>query len=118
MGKSNLRQTLDAFTDNVKAGHPTTLRFDGERLYLTADTTAVAIRSGAAKVGLSSDLRDDTCYRLTGDDIDDVAEEMGEKLTDAEKVHVQKGIEAGFGSSWHDIVESAIDDVVASRRES
>jgi hypothetical protein len=118
MGKSNLRQTLDAFADNVKAGHPTSLRFDGKMLYLTVDATAGAIQSGAAKVGITSDLRDDTCYRLTGDDIDDVAEEMGETLTDAEKVHAQKGIEAGFGSSWHDIVESAIDDVVASRRES
>ena len=111
MGKANLRTTLDAFADNVKAKIPTTLHFDGERLFLTAE-------GKRGKVGLVSDLRDDTVYRLIGDDIDQVAEEMGEKLTEAEVVHVQKGIESGLGNCWHDIVESAIQDVVMSRRES
>lgn len=111
MGKANLRQTMDAFTDNVKAKIPTTLHFDGESLYLTAEG-----KSG--KVGIVTDLTDDTVYRLIGDDIDQVAEELGEKLTPAEVVHVQKGIESGMGNCWHDIVESAIQDVVMSRRES
>lgn len=111
MGKSNLRTTLDAFADNVKARVPTTLCFDGERLYLTGPSSS-QVRS------IASDLRDDTVYRLIGDDIDQVAKEMGVKLTEAERAHVQKGIDAGFGNCWHDIVESAIQDVVTSRRES
>jgi hypothetical protein len=111
MGKSNLRQTQDAFADNVKERIPTTLVFDGVRLHLTTV-------ENKGKVGMTDDLTDDTCYRLTGDDIDTVAEEMGADLRWAERVHVQKGIEAGFGSSWHDIVESAIQDVLGSRRES
>jgi hypothetical protein len=111
VGKANLRQMLDAFTDNVKAGFLTALHFDGKRLCLTTPA-----REG--QVGMTDDLRDDTVYRITGDDIEDVADEMGVKLTEVEVVHVQKGIEAGFGSSWHDIVESAIDDVIASRKES
>lgn len=111
MSKANLRETLDAFTDNVKAKIPTTLHFDGESLYLTAE-------GKQGKVGMTDDLRDDTVYRLIGDDIDQVAEEMGEKLTEAEVVHVKKGIESGMGNCWHDIVESAIQDVVMSRRKS
>ena len=111
MGKANLRTTLDAFADNVKGKIPTTLHFDGEKLYLTAE-------GKRGQVELVSDLRDDTVYRLIPEDIETVAEEMGEKLTEAEVVHVQKGIDAGFGNCWHDIVESAIQDVVMSRRES
>jgi len=111
MSKVNLRTTLDAFADNVKAKIPTTLHFDGERLFLTAE-----VKHG--NVGLVDDLKDDTVYRIVGDDIEGVAEELEETLTEAEVVHVQKGIEAGFGSSWHDIVESAIQDVVMSREAS
>ena len=91
MSKSNLRQTLDAFTENVNLRLPTTLHFDGERLYLTADATAGAVKAGVAKVGITDDLTDDTVYRLIGDDIDQVSEEMGVKLTEEDLTHIQKG---------------------------
>jgi len=118
MSKKNLRTTLDAFADNVKAKIPTTLHFDGDRLYLTADATPQAIQAEVAKVGITSDLRDDTVYRLIPEDIETVAEELEETLTEAEVAHVQKGIDAGFGNCWYDIVESAIQDVVMSREAS
>lgn len=89
---------------------------DLEELVNKAQTARDNLRSALRQV--DDDFRDDTVYRLTGDDIDQVAEEMGEKLTEAEVAHVQKGIDAGFGNCWHDIVESAIQDVVTSRRES
>jgi hypothetical protein len=111
MSKSNLRVTLDAFTANVKENFPCTLRFDGKQLSLNVDG-----RKGT--VGLTSDLTDDTCYRITGDDIEDVAGEMGEKLTDKEMSQVQYAIGDGFSDTWHDVVEQAIQNVVSKRAPS
>ena len=62
MGKANLREALESFSDNVKSGIPTTLQFDGEIVYLTAE-------GEAGKVGIVTDLTDDPFYRLIGDDI-------------------------------------------------
>ncbi len=110
MARSNLRVTLDAFTDNVKEKVPSSLIFDGKRLYLNSVPPK-------GRVGITSDLTDDTCYRITGDDVDDVAGELGVTLTGDESARVQRIVGDGFSDSWHDIVEIAIDQVIAARQE-
>lgn len=117
MSESNLRQTVDAFKENVNLRLPSTLYFDGERLYLTADATAGAIQAGRARVGITDDLTDDEIYRLTREDIDQVAEEMDVKLTEEDLAHIQKGVDSGFGNCWWDIIESAIADAVKEREQ-
>ncbi len=110
MPKSNLRVIQDAFTANVKEKFPCTLRFDGKQLFLNVDG-----RKGT--VGITSDLSNDTCYRITGDDIEDVAGEMGVELTAKEFSQVQNAIGDGFSDTWHDVVEQAIDNVIGLREE-
>ncbi len=110
MPQSNLRVIQDAFTANVKEKFPCTLRFNGKQVSLEVDG-----RRGT--VGLTSDLTDDTCYRITGDDIEDVAGEMGETLTAKEMSAVSYAVGNGFSDTWHDVVEQAILDVIAKREE-
>jgi len=115
MPRNNLRTALDAFAENVRYGIKTTLRFDGKTISLTAERENGQPGLANAMVGVTSDLTDDTLYRLIGDDIDEVAGEKGVQLTEDEWERVKKGIEAGFGNDWWDIVASAIDDAVAER---
>ncbi len=115
--RNNLRVITDAFKDNVQNKIPTTLVFDGERLHLMCGTYDPKVIDAMGKVGLTSDLSDDTVYRLIGDDIDQVAEELEETLQGAEFIHVKQKVEQSMGSSWRDIVALAIEVTVNARRE-
>ncbi len=110
MSKSNLRTIMDAFADNVKNKIPADLNFDGKRLRLST-------KGKLEPVAITSDLTDDTAYRIHGDDIEDVAEELGKKLTAKESTQIRETIGDGFSDSWHDVVEGAINSVIALRKE-
>jgi hypothetical protein len=110
MARNNLRVITDAFMDNVKSGIKANLDFDGKTLRLSTEKRA-------GFVGLTKDLTDDTAYRIHGEDIDEVASELGVTLTEMEFQQVQHMIGDGFSDSWHDIVEQAIDNVLALRKE-
>ena len=58
---------------------------------------------------------EDVIYKLVREDIEEVARAQGVELTEEEMPQVKKGIESGLGNCWWDIVESAIDDVIANR---
>ena len=60
-------------------------------------------------------LREEIFYSLCKEDILEVAAAEGVELTEEEMPQVKKGIESGLGNCWWDIVESAIDDVIANR---
>ena len=59
--------------------------------------------------------KDKVFYSLCEDDILEVAAAEVVELTEEEMPQVKKGIESGLGNCWWDIVESAIDDVIANR---
>jgi len=59
--------------------------------------------------------KDKVFYSLCEDDILEVAAAEDVELTEEEMPQVKKGIESGLGNCWWDIVESAIDDVIANR---
>ena len=59
--------------------------------------------------------KDKVFYSLCEDDILEVANALNVELTPDEMPQVKKGIESGLGNCWWDIVESAIDDVIANR---
>jgi len=60
--------------------------------------------------------KDKVFYSLCEDDILEVAAAEDVELTEEEMPQVKKGIESGLGNCWWDVVESAIDDVIAERR--
>ena len=59
--------------------------------------------------------KDKVFYSLCEADILEVANAQDIKLTPDEMVRVKAGVEKGLGNCWWDIVESAIDDVIANR---
>ena len=59
--------------------------------------------------------KDKVFYSLCEDDILEVAAAEDVEMTEEEMPQVKKGIESGLGNCWWDIVESAIDDVIANR---
>ena len=59
--------------------------------------------------------KDKVFYSLCEADILEVAAAEDVELTEEEMPQVKKGIESGLGNCWWDIVESAIDDVIANR---
>lgn len=54
-------------------------------------------------------------YSLCEADILEVANAQDIKLTPDEMARAKAGVEKGLGNCWWDIVESAIDDVIAER---
>ncbi len=60
-------------------------------------------------------LKEEIFYSLCEADVLEVAAAEGVELTEEEMPQVKKGIESGLGNCWWDIVESAIDDVIAER---
>jgi len=61
--------------------------------------------------------KEEIVYSLYEADILEVAAAEGVELTEEEMPQVKKGIESGLGNCWWDIVDSAIDDVVAERSQ-
>ena len=59
--------------------------------------------------------KEEIFYSLCEADVLEVAAAEGVELTEKEMPQVKRGIESGLGNCWWDIVESAIDDVIANR---
>ena len=59
--------------------------------------------------------KDKVFYSLCDDDVLEVAAAEGVELTEEGMPQVKKGIESGLGNCWWDIVETAINDVIANR---
>ena len=59
--------------------------------------------------------KEEIFYSLCEADVLEVAAAEGVELTEEEMPQVKRGIESGLGNCWWDIVESAIDDVIANR---
>jgi len=65
---------------------------------------------------IGQEEKEEPIYQLVMDDILEPAKAMGVELTEEEIARVKKGVEAGLGNCWWDVVESAIDDVLSERR--
>jgi len=60
---------------------------------------------------------DKVFYSLSEDDILEVANELDIKLTPDEMARAKKGFEDAFGSGWHDILETVLDEIIEERRQ-
>jgi hypothetical protein len=98
---------------------PCTLVFDGKKLTLVAQgLPPQEMPCSPTIIESTSDLTDDTVYSLTGDDIDTVCDDESVTLLEGEFYQVKKGIEAGLGNDWYDVVKYAIEAAVDSRHSS
>jgi len=93
--------------------------FRGERFHIVVenkDKVVVAVDVGNDNWEVTHVFsKDKVFYSLCEDDILEVAAAEDVELTEEEMPQVKKGIESGLGNCWWDIVESAIDDVIANR---
>lgn len=81
---------------------------------LTADILNDLIRNYGANERLEvKDKEHPTLYILTMQDAEAVLEELGHRPTkeqiDAMERSIRKGVEAGLGDCWHDVMEVACD---------
>ena len=93
--------------------------FRGERFHIVVENkqmVVVAVDVGNDNWEVTHVFsQDKVFYSLCEDDILEVAAAEDVELTEEEMPQVKKGIESGLGNCWWDIVESAIDDVIANR---
>ena len=93
--------------------------FRGERFHIVVENkqmVVVAVDVGNDNWEVTHVFsKDKVFYSLCEDDILEVAAAEDVELTEEEMPQVKKGIESGLGNCWWDIVESAIDDVIANR---
>ncbi len=62
--------------------------------------------------------KDKVFYSLCEDDILEVANALGEKLTEDEMARAKSVVADGVGEHWWDVTEDVIDDILRERRES
>jgi len=93
--------------------------FRGERFHIVVENkqmVVVAVDVGNDNWEVTHVFsKDKVFYSLCEDDILEVANAQDIELTPDEMVRVKAGVEKGLGNCWWDIVESAIDDVIANR---
>jgi len=58
---------------------------------------------------------DKVFYSLCEDDILEVANALGEKLTDDEMTTARSEVSDGMGNSWWDVTEDVIAEIVSER---
>ena len=63
-------------------------------------------------------LKDKVFYSLCEDDILEVANSLGEKLTEDEMRRARDGVADGVGEHWWDVTVDVIGDILRERRES
>lgn len=105
--RNNLRTIQDRFGEMVHSRIPCTLAFDGEEIVLMGVPKGQhALTERDTVIEKTTDLEDDTVYRLVGDDVDSIADEENITLQEGEFESVKKGVEAGLGMGWDEVVES------------
>ena len=62
--------------------------------------------------------KDKVFYSLCEDDILEVANALGEKLTPDEMTQAKSAVADGVGEHWWDVTEDVIGDILRERRES
>jgi len=62
--------------------------------------------------------KDKVFYSLCEDDILEVANALGEKLTEDEMARAKSAVADGVGEHWWDVTEDVIGDILRERRES